>query len=254
MRKFILLTDMKDVAVSETILRSVPNSVNNVTIVPVFVDTFDILHGAFLLRLLADSFEPNDVVSIVCDPRFTDVPRDSIGIELKNGVTIFGPNNGVMSWLIQDFEVKSAIKLPISEESRLHPTFNGKYRFAVAVNKCLQGDSFETIGDKFDKDEIYLSKIADGTVVHVDNYGNVKIKLPALHLKRGSNVSIKLRDKVYSLRYGYEFFDVEEGDPILYTGSSLWGLPELAINRGNFATMYGVKVGDLVTIIGNNSK
>lgn len=254
MRKFILLTDMKDVAVSEAILRSVPNSVNDVAIIPVQVDTFDILHGAFLLRLLADSFESNDVVSIVCDPRFSDVPRESIGIELKNGVVVFGPNNGVMSWMLQDFELNKAIILPISEESKLHPTFNGKYRFAVAVNKCLSGSTFDSIGDEFDKTSIYMSKIADGTVVHIDNYGNVKIKLPLLQFERGSNVSIKLRDKVYTMKYGYDFFDVSEGEPLLYTGSSLWGLPELAINRGNFAKMYGVKVGDIVTIIGNNIK
>src|SRR5688572_642113 len=114
MKCLVLLTDMRDVAVSEVILRSIPRDVKeqvNVSIVN--VEAFDTVHANFLLRLVLDSLQDGDVVSIVCDPRLNDIPRDSVGVELENGVNIVGPNNGVMSWMLDDFKVNRVVKLPI---------------------------------------------------------------------------------------------------------------------------------------------
>ena len=215
------------------------------------MESFDTVHANFLLRLVMDSLQRGDIISVVCDPRLNDIPRDSIGLELKNGVCVVGPNNGVMSWMIDDFDIEKVIKLPISDDSKKHPTFNGKYRFAVATNQLLSGVTLEKVGERVEIDHLYRVNVAHGTVVHVDNYGNVKIKLPRIEDKRvGSKVLIKLRDRIITVTYGVEFDDVEEGESILYNGSSLWGLPELALNRGNFASTYGIRVGDFVTIMG----
>lgn len=252
MKCLVLLTDMKDVAVSEVVLRSIPRELSEqVNVSVVNIETFDTVHANFLLRLVLDSLEMGDIVSIVCDPRLNDIPRDSIGIELENGVCVVGPNNGVMSRMLEDFNVKTAIKLPISPESTKHPTFNGKYRFAVATKKLLLGEDLSSIGEVVAVDHFYKVKTAHGTVVHVDNYGNLKLKLPRIEDKKvGSKVLIKLRDKIVTVTYGVEFDDVDEGEGIFYNGSSLWGLPELALNRGSFASTYGVRVGDFVTIMG----
>lgn len=252
MKCLVLLTDMKDVAVSEVVLRSLPRQIKEqVNVSVVSIESFDTVHANFLLRLALDSLEKGDIVSIVCDPRLNDIPRDSVGLELENGVFIVGPNNGVMSWMLEDFKLKFVVKLPISPESKKHPTFNGKYRFAVATKKLLMGESLESIGEVVQDDHLYKVHTTLGTVVHVDNYGNVKIKLPRIEDKNvGTKVLIKLRDRILTVTYGVEFDDVEEGEAILYNGSSLWGLPELALNRGSFASTYGTKVGDFVTIMG----
>lgn len=243
---------MRDVAVSEVVLRSIPRDIKEqINVSVVNIETFDTVHANFLLRLILDSLQSGDVVSIVCDPRLNDIPRDSIGIQLANGVCVLGPNNGVMSWMLDDFDVQNIIQLPISELSKKHPTFNGKYRFAVATNQLLSGLEFAKIGGTLKRGHLYHSEVADGTVVHVDNYGNVKVKLARIEDKVvGSKLLVKIRDRVITVTYGIEFDNVGEGEAILYNGSSLWGLPELAINRGSFSATYGVRVGDFVTIMG----
>lgn len=253
MKCLVLLTDMRDVAVSEVVLRSIPRDINEqINVSVVNIETFDTVHANFLLRLVLDSLQSGDVVSIVCDPRLNDIPRDSVGIELTNGVYVLGPNNGVMSWMLDDFKIKKIIQLPVSELSKKHPTFNGKYRFAVATSQLFSGIALDKIGESLTSSHLYRSEIADGTVVHVDNYGNVKLKLERLEDKKiGSKLLIKIRDRIITVTYGIEFDNVGEGEAILYNGSSLWGLPELAINRGSFALNYGIRVGDFVTIMGD---
>ena len=165
-----------------------------------------------------------------------------------------GPNNGVLSWVIEEFGIKSCVELPIVKNNLLHPTFNGKYKFSVGVNKLLKGKKIRELGTRFSKQKIYIRNIAEGTIVHIDNFGNLKVKGKRPKHRLGSDLSIKINGRTHYAKYGTEFYDVDEGELIVYPGSSLYGLPEIAINKGSAAEYLKLRIGDKVDIIDGRNK
>jgi len=240
---------MKDVALAEVQLRTL-QGLNQIPInfINVKTEEFNIVSGKFLLRLIADSLEAEDIVIVVLDPRLSDRPHNSLGIKLKNGAYLLGPNNGVFSWIIKDFSILESIELNNNENTKKFPTFNGKYKFSLAANKILSGHLFSQLGKAIRKSELFIEPINEGQIVHIDNYGNLKIHLPRLRCKVGQKIFIKFRNQTSETRFGKEFDDVSPGELITYNGSSLYGLPEIAINKGNAAKYFGAKVGDEISL------
>lgn len=249
-KNVLIITDMIDVGINEVRLRIINGLKNKlINFESVAVENFNITNGAFLLRLLADSCKGGDIFLVVLDPRFEDKPRDSICFKTRNNFFLAGPNNGVFSWVIKDFGIKECVELPLRKENLLFPTFNGKYKFSLAITKLLEGKSVKSLGKKFRKEDVFIEEIENGTIVHIDNYGNLKIKGGRPKFKLGGILEIKINKKVYPAKFGAQYFDVQEGELVVYAGSSLGGLPEIAINRGNAAKFLDVKIGDKITII-----
>jgi len=251
----LLVTDMSDVGINEVRLRMLKGlDISEFNIETIVVKRFNLVHGSFITRLLTDSCDKGDIFIIVLDPRYTDKPRESICIETNSGIFYLGPNNGVLSWVIEDFGIKNCVELPIGKDNVLHPTFNGKYKFSIGVNKLLCGKKLTEIGNKFDKKKVFMNQIPEGTIVHVDNFGNLKIKGDRPKYQLGSDLSINVNGKVYYAKFGREFYDVDEGELIVYPGSSLYGLPEVAINRGSAAEYLKLDIGDKLDIINGRDK
>lgn len=252
-RNVLIITDMNDVGINEVRLRVLEKiSKQTVNFENVKVKKFSVINGSFIIRLLADSCREKDIFIIILDPRYDSKPRESICLQTQNNFYFIGPNNGILSWVIKDFKIKKCVQLPLTKENMLFPTFNGKYKFAKTAGQLINGEKFSNLGKEFSKEDIYKEKIETGTVVHIDNYGNIKIKGKRPRFKLGDIVEIKVNGRVYSIRFGLQFFDVPEGELIIYPGSSLWGLPELAINRGNASEFLKVNIGDKIDIIKNN--
>lgn len=241
---------MRDIATTEVVLRSTLGIADNIIpiIEVVSVDDFNVINAEFSLRLLADSLVAGDIVIVVCDPRIHNRPHDSLAVQLDNGIIVLGPNNGVMSWIIKDLGMQKVLELPLNAETIKHPTFNGKYKFAVAANALLKGSNFDALGANFDADKLYSDNLPEGMILHVDNYGNLKINHPRLELEKGQIVSVSANGQQYDVSFGSEFWDVDEGEMIVYSGSSLWGLPEIAVSRGSAAKKLNLKVGDIIDI------
>ena len=115
----------------------------------------------------------------------------------------------------------------------------------------LNGRKINTLGKIFSKEKIRKANIVNGTVVHIDNFGLIKIygKIP-------NNLTIKQKVSIRTSR-GHEFtaiFDNRmmnnpDNSWVLYPGSSLWGLPELGKVRANGAAELGIIEGDKIDFI-----
>ncbi len=99
---------------------------------------------------------------------------------------------------------------------------------------------------------VYTQKTpkVSGKVTQIDKYGNVHTDiLESIVQQRGFEigdiVQIKIGDKVFEAPFVTVYGDVDRGKPLIRLTD---GHVQLAINYGNFASTYGLKVGDLVLI------
>ena len=91
------------------------------------------------------------------------------------------------------------------------------------------------------------------TVLYIDRYGNVQLNLTAEHLARvgiepGSRVEVEVGFERYFASAARTFADARMGDIVVYEDA--YANIALAINRGNAAQMFSVRVGDELRLTG----
>ncbi len=116
-------------------------------------------------------------------------------------------------------------------------TWSKHGKSARSVN---QGLSFQPV---IDTDRIR------GTVIFVDNYGNVVVNVHKLLFEsvfKNNEVVIyfKQNDPIKGLSVSYN--DVEVGEPLCHFNSS--NLLELSVNMGSASTLLGLNIDDLIQI------
>lgn len=243
----VLITDCKDVAFNEMrwiIHRECQKlGVGNVDVELVGVEEFSIVNAAFLARLMAEQCLPGTIFSLVINPQKNRSAR--IYGKTKNGLLFFGANTGSLSWFLDDFGVDSLYE--VNDPGFI--SFGGKYVHAPNVARLAAGVPFEDFGKEFLPDQLTKLNIPNGTVVHIDNFGLMKIKGSTPDYKEGAILSIKVNgvykfDALFSKR----MMSHNDKEWILYSGSSLDGMPEIGAVR--FKDGYkekGIKIGDVVT-------
>ncbi|MDA1208547.1 MAG: SAM-dependent chlorinase/fluorinase [bacterium] len=215
------------------------------------VAKFSIPNGAYQCRQLVRSWEfIKPVVTGVVDPTVGS-EREAIAADLKNGTTLVGPNNGIFSLAIQQFGVKCAVVL--DEEIRLQPrnattTFDGRDLFAPAAALVASGESTENLGKEFDVQKLLNLEIENGTVLHADDYGNLKIHGAEDQYERGNGaVPFTIRKTRYNPKKVRSHNEASEGDLVILPGSS--GMIEIWIVEGNARKLIGATVGDIIEFI-----
>jgi S-adenosylmethionine hydrolase len=251
--KIVLITDCIDVSVNEMRL-ALTNSYRKhggtgdvlskieptVACLP-----FNITHAAFLTRLVAEVSPPGTVIMTIVNP-MRDRPQRILGLT-KNGIFFEGPNTGAFSWLVEDFGVERCFELT---DPGFVP-FGGKHVHAPSVGALMAGLSPTELGLPLEPDYKPVDSICPrGTIVHIDNFGNAKLKFASDEFHStapGSCFNVVFPGDV-SLRakYGVRMMEFEDDDWVLYPGSSL-GLLELGQvrNIGLLSTNLG-RVGDRV--------
>ncbi len=250
-RKIVVITDCTDIAYSELYHRIddvlSEHNVDDVHIAPLVpVKNFSIEHAAFSIRLMAELCRPGTMFHVVVNG--TNKSPERIFGKTKNGIYFVGNNSGYFNWMIEDFGL-DCLYQNFQNRSKNSKSFGGKHVGAPTAAKIMSGVAFEELGNKVD--EAFLSdyKITDGAVVHCDNFGLIKIKHPGL-----DNLSENQRLKIFvnqepriEARFSTKWKIQPDGDWILFTGSSLNGLPELGkIRAQNSASELGVKEGDVI--------
>ena len=197
------------------------------------VKPFSIVEGAYGIWQLA-KFCPAGTVHVgVVDP---GVGSERAGIIVRSEKYWFvGPDNGLL-WPALRFtpgeysahsRCVGAWRLNEKWFGEVANTFHGRDVFIKAAVKLAQGERPENFGCK-PNGEIVKLEFAEGQVVHIDHYGNAKI----------------WGEKTFGLPVVETFSDVPEGDALMLNGSS--GLLELAINCGNAAETFGLKLGQVI--------
>lgn len=243
----VMITDCKDVAFNEMswIIRQECQKlgVEDVNVELVGVSEFSIINAAFLLRLMAEQCPSSTVFSLVINPQKNRSAR--IYGRTKNGLLFFGANTGAFSWFLDE--------LGVEELYEVHDpgfvSFGGKYVHAPNIAKLVAGVPFDNFGKQFSQDQLTKLDTLDGTVVHIDNFGLIKIKGDTPSYEEGAVFRVSVNG-VYKLDATFSKRMMSRGDKewILYAGSSLNGMPELGTVRyvDGYKEM-GIKIGDIVT-------
>ena len=170
----IIISDCKDVAFNEMvwIMKQECQRLGheNVEIELVAVTEFSIINAAFLTRLMAEHCPTGTIFSVVINPQRHRSAR--VYGQTSNGLLFFGANTGALGWFLDRFGVKELYE--VHDPGFI--SFGGKYVHAPNVARLVAGVPFDSFGKQFPVSQLTKLNIADGTVVHIDNFGLMKIK------------------------------------------------------------------------------
>jgi len=155
-----------------------------------------------------------------------------------------GANTGVFEWFFRDFGVDEIYEL----YDPGFVVFGGKYIHAPVIAQIALGQQLNFIGKKFDADNLMRLDIADGTIVHIDNFGLMKFAGVLPDMNEGDKLTVNVKGRSLSAVYAKRMMSRNTGEWVIYSGS-LFGLPEFGKVRQNGAKEIDAEVGDLVKII-----
>jgi len=207
------------------------------------VHEFSILNASFITRLLGEEALEDTIFSVVINPQKQRSPR--IYGKTNNGLIFFSANTGALNWFLNDCGV--------SELYEIHDpgfvSFGGKYVHAPNIAKLVAGVDFDNFGKKFPVENLAKLEIIKGTILHIDNFGLIKIMDDTPEYEEGQKFRIYLNGEYkFDAKFSKRMMNNEDREWILYKGSSLNGLPELGTVR--YKDGYkeeGFKIGDIVT-------
>ncbi|HVX92803.1 MAG TPA: hypothetical protein VHA74_01680, partial [Candidatus Dojkabacteria bacterium] len=186
---------------------------------------------------------------------------------------LMGSNNGIFDWIARDFEFDylaeittkkpfvingQIIYLPgenvpqdydtrFSEET-MHRTFGAHVIYgAIAVGLAL-GVDYKKFGEDRNNDFIVPLDISDGEIVHIDNYGNLKI-YGKLDFNDGFKIKLS-KNGQFLTNAEYvtgRMMSSQTGTFVVYPSTSLPNMIDIALVRGNAAKQLNLRIGDKLT-------
>ena len=244
-QRIVVITDCVDVAANElstTLVRNLEKlkADKNVEIEPIVrAEEFSIINGAFLVRLMADIYNPQTTTFLVVLNPLKTNRKDRVRIigQTRNGFKFVGENTGTLSWLIKDFGIREIYE---SNQKGLDGKefipFGGKFIHVPIAAKIASGRPLREIGSDFDPRKVTFITFKKGAVLHIDNFGVAKIFIRELNLPEGSTVGISInkKDKIKA-KFTHSMKNLPDETWALYPGASLGGLFELGLVRANGA-------------------
>ncbi|MGV8992079.1 MAG: SAM hydrolase/SAM-dependent halogenase family protein [Thiobacillus sp.] len=193
--------------------------------------------GAHLLAAFAAGFQPGSVFLAVVDPG-VGTPRAGV-VVMAGGRWYVGPDNGLMS-LVAARNPDTRLWRITWQPEMLSPTFHGRDLFAVIAAEIARGEFPESKLSQIDKLEVEFDVGELSRVIYIDHFGNAWVGVR--NVPKHAQVSAAGQLFKYSESFGF----VSKGEGFWFNNSV--GLLELAVNRGNAATSFGLKVGDVVQV------
>ncbi|MBN2035905.1 MAG: SAM-dependent chlorinase/fluorinase [Chitinispirillaceae bacterium] len=214
----------------------------------------DIKCAAFSLLACFRSFPAQTVFCVVVDP---GVGTSRAALAIKAGPRYFiGPDNGVLSWAILREEKREIRRIETADllPDRISSTFHGRDIFGPIAAHLAAGAAFEKIGPLTDTmieipwpSPVGNGKGITGSVVHIDRFGNAVSSIDEKTIRSLSGTpTIKLLKYGTELPFCTHFQQVPTGKGLAYVGSS--GFLEIAINNANAAAIFGLHIGDSITV------
>ena len=216
-----------------------------------------VLQGALVLANTLP-YMPAGVHVAIVDP---GVGSERKPVALRGGGerVYVGPDNGLLLVAAERLGgVQEAVEI-VEGAYMLDPvsyTFHGRDIFSPAAAHLASGVELRKLGPSLDPAELRRLEVPEpvigearirATVLYVDRYGNVQLNLTAEHLTRigiepGSRVEVEVGFERYFASAARTFADARTGDIVIYEDA--YANIALAINRGNAAQMFSVRVGD----------
>ncbi len=194
--------------------------------------------SAYLLASLIDFLPPDAVILAVIDPGVGNVARRPLVMKADSRWYV-GPDNGLFNVIAKQARQAEFWRIDWQPE-RLTKTFHGRDLFAPVAAMLEIGDgpemtplSAEDIG--FADWPVELAE-----VIYIDGFANAITGL------RGDRISTDMRIRLGERDVGFAetFSAVAEGEGFWYINAN--GLVEIAVNQGQAALAYNLKIGDPV--------
>ena len=247
----IIVSDCTDVAFVEmrcgilaTYLGVVGSVVRHAMIEPIVQCVhYSVSNASFLTRLVGEVSPSGAVVMVIMNSLMQRTER-IVGRTAERDLIFEGTNTGAFGWLLDDFGCAECYEL---HDPGFIP-FGGKYVHAPAVGRILAGCPLSSLGQLFDPTKIRRYRPQRSEVVHIDNFGNLKLFLNDAPGEAGRMVKVAFPSgaSVNAVCWT-RMMERQTGEWVLYPGSSL-GLYELGQVRSAGASSLAVTVGDVATI------
>jgi S-adenosyl-L-methionine hydrolase (adenosine-forming) len=230
------------------------------------VEVIDITHGIPPQHVLQGAlvlantlpYMPVGVHVAIVDPGVGS-KRKPIALEGGDQRLYVGPDNGLLLVAAERLGgVVDAVEIaePAYMLDRISHTFHGRDIFSPAAAHLASGVELRELGPALDRSGLRRLEVPEpsvgetrirATVLYIDRYGNVQLNLTAEHLVAvgidpGTRVEVEVGFERYFASAARTFADARTGDIVLYEDA--YANIALAINRGNAAQMFAVRVGD----------
>ena len=217
---------------------------------------FNIRMGAYVLASATPYFPKGSIHVAVVDPS-VGTQRHPIMIQTKEGFFV-GPDNGILILAAEKQDITRIYELtnPRFMLPKVSGTFHGRDIFAPTAAHLLNGVKPAEFGPEIRevaKPEFAKVTLRNGVLVgevlHVDGFGNIitnitEREVAQSHVKDA--VSVELPSGKLKLRFCKAYGETKPDEPLALIGSH--GYVELAVNQGNAAEAFKIKVGDMVKL------
>ena len=256
--RILTFTDCTDVASCElraTLNRHIDdlNMDGDIVVEPfVICKEFSIINCAFMVRLLAESCHPQSTVMLVIANALPTARANRARLvgRTRNGFRFVSENTGAMSWLLDDFGLEEVYEYSSEGLDGLKfVSFGGKYFHAPEAVRVASQPTLEGYEVKFSPDRLTRIDIANGTIVHVDNFGVAKIKmlLPS-NLGESEKLQLAINGNDWlAVTFSHAMKNLPDGTWAIYKGSSM-GLAEIGCVRKLTTATSPFSIGDIITV------
>ncbi|MEL4308924.1 SAM hydrolase/SAM-dependent halogenase family protein [Joostella sp. CR20] len=232
------------------------SEIENATIVDIshLISPFNIVEASYILKNAYKTFPKGSVHIIGVDSELTPINKH-VAVKI-DGHYFIGADNGILSLLASEINPEKMVEINIHD--RIESVFPVLDVFVKVAGHISRGGTLEVIGKPISELKMLkgLSPIVNneenqiiGTVIYVDNYGNVITNISKQifeRYKRGRDFELWARNhkfsKIYSKYSDCINFDAEsvtnkDGEKLAIFNSA--GLIEIALYRSNLDTVGG---------------
>lgn len=220
-----------------------------------------VLQGALVLANTLP-YMPSGVHVAVVDPGVGG-ERKPLALRGGDGRLYVGPDNGLLLVAADRLGgIEEAVEIA-NEDYMLTPvsrTFHGRDIFSPAGAHLATGVELDELGPALDRAglarlELPVAQIGTARIrasaLYIDRFGNIQLNLTSKDLEKvgivpGTKVEVEVRFERYFAVAARTFAEVRTGDIVLYEDS--YRNIALAINQGNAARMFSLRVGQEVRL------
>jgi S-adenosylmethionine hydrolase len=220
-----------------------------------------VLQGALVLANTLP-YMPTGVHVAVVDPGVGG-ERKPLALRGGDGRLYVGPDNGLLLVAADSLGgIEEAVEIA-NEDYMLTPvsrTFHGRDVFSPAGAHLAAGVELRELGPALDpatlaRLELPVAQIGTARIrasaLYIDRFGNIQLNLTSKDLEKvgilpGTKVEVEVRFERYFAVAARTFAEVRTGDIVLYEDS--YQNIALAINQGNAARMFSLRVGQEVRL------
>lgn len=222
------------------------------------VEKFNIPMGAFVLASATPYFPADTIHVAVVDPG-VGTKRRPIIVQTK-GNTYVGPDNGVLMLAAYKETIRHVYHAtnPQYMLPKVSRTFHGRDIFAPVAAHLAKGHHPSDFGPeirdymlpKFTKPRLRRGNLS-GEILYTDDFGNLVTNISVADLaktgiREGVALVIEFKGKTISLKLCSAYGQVPTKSPLAIIGSS--GFLEFSVNQGNASQVFGINVGEHVSV------